>query len=491
MRNKRHIALTLLLLLLVTMTAAAEDSLRLRSCRPRTEMQVLQGRRAAHRAYDRDSYTGDRRQLVVLVSFREQRFKEADPLPLWQRVFNEEGLSEGSFRGSLHDYFLAQSGGRFRLTFDLHYVHSDVSRAKYRSTAADDANSEYLVRDLVDTLRTRDIDWSPYDWNGDGYVDQIIIIYAGKGQNAGGGSDTIWPHQWWLSQHAGGQPLTVTSGGVDYLVDSYCCVQELYSNNSYGTFGTLCHEYTHCFGFPDLYYGSTSCVYTWDLMDFGNNNGGGFCPPNYSALERMLMGWLTPVELTTPTSVSNMEPGEAYLVRNDGWADEYYLVENRQLEGWDAALPGSGVVIAHVDYDKELWEGIDGIVNNPLHERYTIFAANGNTSKYQAVGWAYPYAGNDQLTNTSRPAASLLNENSDGTLLMSKPITAIAVQGRLASFDFMKEEPSGISVPTTAPTATAVYTLQGRRVSGDLSSQPRGVYIVVGADGTTRKKVNK
>ena len=500
MRSKGLIAFSILflLLLLVTVTAAAEDSLRVRSCRPSgppsgsprggralTSSPLGGSRRGGHA-----SYVGNRRQLVILVSFSDQRFLEADPLPLWHRVFNEEHFSESPFRGSVHDYFVDQSDGRFRLTFDLQYVHSQEERQKYRSTAYDDENSALLVSDLVDTLRTRDVDWDAYDWNADGYVDQLLIIYAGKGQNAGGGSNTIWPHQWWLSQHKGGKALTVTSGGSEYKVDSYCCVQELSSDGSYGSFGTICHEYSHCFGFPDLY-SNVSYVHAWDLMDYGNNNGGGFCPPNYSALERMLVGWLDPTELNAPATVDGMAAGEAYIVRNDGWADEFYMVENRQQLGWDAALPGSGIVIAHVDYDQELWEGITGLVNFSSHQHYTIFPANNSTSRSRIDGWAYPYGGNASLTNTSAPAATLLNANADGTYFMSKPITNITVDGGLASFDFMKDAPDGISVQTRGKGQTRVFSPQGYQLAGDIGQQPAGLYIVVGSDGTTRKIVKR
>ena len=105
-----------------------------------------------------DHYIGERRQLVVLVSFADQTFKEADPLPLWDRVFNTHELDEPPFRGSIHDYFFAQSLGKLDLSFDMFHITLADSAARYRSTSADDENSKYLVSDLVDVLLTMDID---------------------------------------------------------------------------------------------------------------------------------------------------------------------------------------------------------------------------------------------------------------------------------------------------------------------------------------------
>lgn len=389
-------------------------------------------------------------QLVILVSFTDQQFKddEVTTLQQWDKIFNAKNFTEDSFVGSVFDYFYAQSYGQFNVTFDLYYIALSEARHKYRSTQEDDENSQYLVDDLVDIMSTMNIDWSQYDWNGDGYVNQLLIVYAGKGSSYGGfggGYDAIWPHQWWLSLH---QDLTtededdyrnyriVTSGGQDYIIDSYCALAELSVRGDYGTFGTLCHEYSHCFGLPDFYYGSTKYVSTWDLMDYGNNNKGGFCPPNYSAHERMLMGWLTPVELNEAATIDNMSPTAeepvAYLVRNDGYENEFYMVENRQQTGWDQGLPGSGLLVFHIDYDEEVWR--IGQPNTTSQQRYVLFHANNSSA---VAGWAYPYNDNNELTNKSKPATILWNANADGTMLMSKPITAITIEGGKASFDFM------------------------------------------------------
>ena len=409
-------------------------------------------RRASGRVADENPLIGDRRQLVVLVAFKDRSFKEKNPLALWDRVFNEVGFSESDFKGSVRDYFYDQSYGQFRLTFDTYHVTLADNCSKYHSNEDDDENSKYLVADVVDSLLKRHLDWSPYDWDGDGYVDQLLILYAGKGMNDGGGDNSIWPHQYRMSWHGTELP-EVPAGARTLKVDSYCCIQEITRSGSYGVFGTICHEYSHCFGLPDFYNGSILYVGTWDLMDYGNNNGSGYCPPGYSAHERMLMGWLTPVELKEPADINQMaalsdEP-IAYLIRNDGYSQEYYIVENRQKSGWDSQLPGSGIVVFHVDYDEKEW--LFGVPNSNNRKRYTIFPANNKTSRTSANGWSYPYLGNDSLTNHSLPAATLLNANTDGKKLMSKPLTAMSVANGLASFTFMNPTLAAIHEHSVLP----------------------------------------
>ena len=177
-------------------------------------------------------------------------------------------------------------------------------------------------------------------------------------------------------------------------------------------------------------------------MDHAYYDSRAFCPVSYSAHERWLMGWLTPTELTSATTITSMpalcdEP-VAYLIRNDGYEQEYYMVENRQKRGWDAQLPGSGLVIFHVDFDADTWTGVNGKNANPgSNDRYLIFAANNSPHYSSSFGWPYPYSGNNELTNTSSPAAKLNNANTDGSMLMSKPIINIQVTDGIASFDFM------------------------------------------------------
>jgi len=480
------------------LTAAAQETndLPMQGRRRTVRPEWLQ-RRAAN-AQDRgpggDYFKGRKHQLVVLASFADNPFlgDEEATLAQWDKILNTEQLDEAPFAGSFHDYFYDQSYGQFDLICDLQFVEVDSCR-RYRSTMTHDENSQYLVDDVVASLRQRDIQWDRYDWNGDGYVNQLLIIFAGQGSAYGGmGSsyDAIWPHQSWLSWHlidlqAGSyrEADTVRYQEQDYIIDSYCAVQEIAQDSSYGSFGTLCHEYTHCFGFPD-FYGSGSVIGNWDLMDNGNYCGGGFMPVGWSAHEKMLMDWLTPLELTTATTVTGMpaltdEP-VAYLIRNDAYPDEFFMLENRQKKGWDSELPGEGLVIFHIDYDPEIW--LTGYANTSNVSHYIVVPANNHTFRSYSDGWAYPYGTNNALTDTSTPAAVLWHENISGEKLMSKPITDIAVEDGLVSFSFMAS-PSGVTTISQDPATHSRKLL----MNGQLLIEHNGrIFTITGMPVTDR-----
>ena len=490
-----------LVLLLFTITAAAQDVVIQRGCRrgkPHPEGKVL--RRGAEGGQTKQTggnfYHGERHQLTVLAAFNDRDFKgdETATIAQWNKIFNTKNLTESPFKGSVHDYFYAQSYGDFKLTFDLVYVKVKGNAVKYASDDSDE-NSRFLVQDIMEVLKNRDIDWSLYDWNGDGFVNQLLIVYAGHGMNEFKyATDLIWPHQWWMSEHyQDGEkkpycnPIPVTYNDKEYKVDCYCALSELTAEDDYGSFGTICHEYTHCFGFPDFYYntnyGSKSYVGAWELMDYGNYNGNGYCPAGYSAHERWLMGWLTPTELTSATTVTDMpalsdEP-QAYLIRNDGFENEYYMVENRQQKGWDTNIPGKGIIVFHIDYDPDLWISTSEYTNSPNRQHYLIFPANNSssTTTYYCRNWSYPYNNNNELTNTSTPAATLWNLNKDSSKLMSKPLTNMAVIGEAASFDFMGGATGLNTIERTNHTDDApFYNLAGQRVT----NPQQGIYIVKG-----------
>lgn len=433
------------------------------------------------------SYTGEKRQLVVLASFSDLDFREENPLQIWDSIFNMPNFTKEPYYGSVHDYFYDQSNGKFNLSFDLYAIKVNNKYATYGSTRRDDANAALLILELADSLNNMVTEWTPYDWDEDGYIDQILVLYAGMGQNDGGDRNTIWPNQASLTIYEQ-KPVTVSSNGKDFLIDKYCCVQE-YGRTTYASFGTICHEFGHCLNLPDIYYNTVSILGDWDIMDHGNCAMNGYCPPCYSAHERMLLGWIDIKELTEPTSITNMpalsdEP-VAYMIRNDNYPNEYYILENRQKKSWDQSLPGSGLLVFHIDYDEELWQ--QKIPNNYSDNHYAIIPANNWSYTTFANDWAYPYGSKDSLTNNSTPAATLRHAAKDGTKLMSKPITNIRVDNGLVSFDFMGGELASIRQTETEEQISAVYDIHGRQIP--VGSKTSGIYIIRYKNGQTRKVV--
>ena len=410
------------------------------------------------------SYFGKKKGLIILVQYKDKKFKFGHNQKMYNRIANETGYANSlGFVGSVKDYFLAQSNGQFELDFDV--VGPYTLNHEYAYYGAPSGNS-HDVRpcDMVyDACRLADpdVNFTDYDWDGDGYVEQVYVLFAGLGQAAGGDENTIWPHEYKLQEGNNG---SYVSKDNNVVVNTYACGPELtlqYTPVAYRErvdgIGTLCHEFSHCLGYPDLYdtgNGGNFGMGEFDLMDAGSYNGESFCPPNYSAYEKWFAGWITPTVLDKPASVKGMQAqdvkyGQAFVVYNDNNKNEYYLIENRQQNVgiWDKQLPASGMMITHVDYDENIWErnNVNTIVNysnqygpeyaylDNDHQRLTIFHADneeGSSADSQA-GDLYPFNGNNSLTDTSSPAAIIYQ----GGSTMGKPITNFT-QNEDGSIDF-------------------------------------------------------
>lgn len=411
----------------------------------RAQTMSYQQRLARKAARNRTSaYNGLKKGLIILVEFADMAFADGHDRALFNNIANKENYtSDEGFIGSVRDYFLAQSNGTFAIDFDVAGpVVMSQNYAYYGKDYGGLGNDMRPGEMVVEACRAvdQDVDFSAYDWDGDGEADQVFVLYAGLGQAAGGSANTIWPHMWALSDPDNyGSSITLDN----VVIDIYACSSELAVSDSgqqgIAGIGTICHEFSHCLGFPDMYdtVGYNFGMFTWDLMDYGSYNGDGFIPSGYTCYEKMMAGWITPTELTENTSVSNLKPcsegGEAYVIYNDSHRDEFYLLENRQQTGWDAAQYGNGLLIMHVDYDATVWE--ENTVNNVAsRQRCTIFHADNSDGDVDYAGYIdeddvagdpYPYGTNNSLTNTTTPKALLYNANTDGSMLMNKDITDI------------------------------------------------------------------
>ena len=386
------------------------------------------------------SYMGKKRCLILLAQFSDKKFTMNDPKAFYNRVANEPGISEGNFKGSVADYFKAQSNGKFEMNFDVMGPYTLGEQAFYGKNEGgqQDVNVQAMISGCLGKAAAEGIDFSPYDWDGDGQMEMVFVVYAGRGEATGGGDDTIWPHKGRMTNpvKCGNKTLT-----------NYACSNELSVSNEVDGIGTICHEFSHCFGYPDAYDVNYTGLYgmgTWDLMCQGNYNGNGFTPAGYTAYEKYAAGWITPIELKENTSVSGMKPlaegGDAYIFKNPNNSDEYYLIENRQKKGWDAGLAGSGIIINHIDYNLKAWNY--NIPNSMMsgindHERITLIPADNIKSDKNEENDPWPYGNKNRLANNTTPACNTYNLNTDGTKLMNIILSdmAIAADGT-ASFTF-------------------------------------------------------
>lgn len=465
-----------------------------------------------------EPYLGKKKGLIILVEFTDKKFMDGHDLDFYKRVANERGFthSEG-FVGSVSDYFLAQSNGQFELDFDvvgpIQLAHK-VSYYGSNTNGTTDANAAYMIKEACDGANKAGINFSDYDWDGDGEADQVFVLYAGYGEASGGAANTIWPHEWQMKYQTKVGILTYSTGKVNTYACANECTKDPQTKKDISEgIGGICHEFSHCLGFADMYdtynqdnnYGMSY----WDVMDSGSYNGDGFRPCNYTGYERMYAGWVEPIVLDKAATVLKMESStdfaRPFIVYNDKHKDEYYLLENRQKTGWDKSILGSGMLIMHVDFKQSIWQS--NMVNSSKsdHMRCTIFHADNDAGFLKVVNGytyidrdnikndVYPYEDNDELTNTSKPAAKLYNVGLDGTKNMSKPITGITrnEDGTMA-FKFMGGNDknvisnattngiSNITVSNKLAEDTRVYSIDGRCLGNDINALGHGMYIVGG-----------
>ena len=462
-----------------------------------------------------NGYTGTKKALIILVQFTDTKFTVGHNKAFYNRVANEVGFTNSlGFKGSVKDYFLAQSNNQFNLDFDIagpYTLRHEVAYYGAHSGSSNDSRPGAMVAEAVANA-DKDVDFRNYDWDGDGYVDQVFVLFAGLGEAAGGDENTIWPHEYNLASSDYGHSYPTED---NVTVNTYACGPEMtmaYTPLGYRKrvdgIGTICHEFSHCLGLPDMYdtQGNQYGMGTYDLMDQGSYNGDSFQPPYYSAYEKWYCGWATPTELSEATTVKDMKPvaegGQTFVIYNDNHKDEYYLLENRQQEGWDGSLYGKGLMITHVDFDATVWrynlvnanysynDGTKTVTLND-HQRCTIFHADnedGTRTLASIAGDLYPYTDslgnvNNGLSASTLPSDTLYNANAAGTHQMDKPVTNIVqnADGTI-SFDFMGGSATNVisgigAIAVRRPSADEeVYNLMGVRMP-DGKNLPAGIYI--------------
>lgn len=463
---------------------------------------------------DHITYKGVKKGLVVLVDFKNKKFADGHDLEYYKNVINGKDFSdeEEGYVGSVRDYFLAQSNGQFELDFD---VVGPVTMSKnygyYGNDGAyqKDEKVYEMIKEACDGIQDK-VNLKDYDWDGDGEADQVFFLYAGLGQASGGSAGTVWPHESELRYWPCGV-LSYSTGKIN----TYACANELQPETQGSSryisagIGTICHEFSHCLGFADMYDTTGGGGYgmsVFDVMDQGSYNGNGFVPCNYTAFERIYAGWVEAIELIDPATVKDMKSvsdyGRPFIMYNYKNTNEYFLMENRQNTGWDKGLYGSnGLLIVHVNYVPSRWA--NNSVNSSAEKIQccTVVNADGSreNTQYSLQGDLYPYevkgvTMNDEFTDESEPAAKLYTKNSDNSYALGIPITQIKrSKGSISflvcggdannvidnTFNGVVDGINGVTVVKKA-TDNRIYSIDGRYIGTDASALGKGIYVVGG-----------
>lgn len=350
--------------------------------------------------------------------------------------------------GSLVSYYRENSYGKTTVTGQVSTSFLTVSNTMSEygadsSTGIDDLHGPIyrLVTDAVKAADAQGFNFKQFDTDGDGVVDHLMVVHAGQGQEtSSGNTNLIWSHRWAVLDadplRPGDQPLLTTDGTRIY---SYFMASE------FSPVGVFSHEFGHDFGLPDLYDtdGSSKGAGVWDIMSSGSWLGSprGSNPAQFSAWSKVKLGWIQPTVVTLPLvqqAITQVETSPTVFklpIKASPQGDEYFLVENRERVGFDANLPGAGLLIWHVDDSMQ-----DN--TNEQHRLVSLEEADqslwGDSPDRSTNPWASSTSG---FTPTSIP-----NSNGYGNVPTNWMVHRISAAGATIRTDIAKEVAYDLSV---------------------------------------------
>ena len=442
------------------------------------------------------------RGLVILVNFKDLAFEtskgEMDSMLTGENYSRSYSYKykmktyDITSEGSARKYFVDASYGQYQPQFDVVGPVTMSEKMSYygkNDSWGTDMYPDRMVKEACE-LVDDSVDFTLYDNNNDGEVDFVFVIYAGFGEADGGEAETIWPHSWNLL--SAGTKCTVDGKTVDL----YACGNELdnYSKTHTGI-GTFCHEFSHVLGLPDLYetnqyqpHGKKTFG-EWSVMDYGPYNNDGNTPPTFSAYERFFLGWLQPRLIVDPENVvlnDLQHNNEALLISstdqhnligNDPNPTTFYLVENRQQEGWDEHLPGHGMMLTKIQYSYNKW--YQNTVNNKDNSMgVDLIEADGKAPDYDDARPSNGYMGKAKdLFPAGATAYTLISDHAIEEITEENGVIAFKYKGGAIETDIDNIENQN--------TILAIYNVLGQKQSTtDIEALPNGTYIVVNTTGS-------
>ena len=424
---------------------------------------------------------GSPKALVILVNFTDKSFVVSTPQASYQNLVTQSGYSANGGTGSAKDYFMSSTYGKFAPDFVVvGPVTLPQNMAYYggNDTSGNDKNPAQMIVDACKAADTAGLDFTQFDTDGDGYVDNVFVYYAGFNEAEGGPANTIWPHRWSIS--SAGITSGITFDGKK--IEDYSCTSELRgsSGSTMCGVGTFCHEFGHVLGLPDYYdtSGTTSntTLETWEVMDYGPYLNNGCTPPAYSAWDRFFLGYLTPQQISTasditlqPMYLGTTQPantnGQAYLFSatthnlsaTSPSPAEFFIVEYRKHTGWDAYLgqtassigtsnniPSDGMCIWHIDYLQSAWDS-----NGPNNANSSTQSASSHMRVY-----LQPLTGQTTTPGTTFTTGSYTPTTWSGTNI-NRAITSIVKTVDNIAFKFM----GGAVGPTISAGAITAFAM--------------------------------
>lgn len=364
--------------------------------------------------------------IVILAEYLDITFQYSRQD--FVNLLTQKGYNVNGATGSAIEYFNDQFGGSIDFSFDVSEIVTLTKRRAYygaNDAYGNDIRPAEMVQEACELAAETGIDFSLYDDDNDGKVDNVFIFFAGCDEaEYPSQSDLIWSHAWFVKTGAG---IDCRLNGK--VIDRYACTAELMNTdrgNLLAGIGTFCHEYSHTFGLPDLYDsdydtgGWAAGTWTWTaLMDGGNMNNDSNTPPYYNAIEREILGISEPITIES-NGTYVLEPigkgGRFYRLETDT-RGEYYLLENRSATGWDTYIGGSGMLVYHIDKtaaNAKRWNSANSVNALQSHQCADLIEADGRTDQFSSSldymtkvqnikGIFFPYGSANALTHESTP----------------------------------------------------------------------------------------
>ncbi len=419
--------------------------------------------------------TGERTLLCILMETTDVPFTktQAD----FDALFNQLNYTIGGATGSVRDYYLENSYEQFDLTVDVVGPYTaQHNMAVYGSTWN---GARQLATEAVH-LANPDVNYADYDNTGDGWVEGVYMIFAGYGEEAGGGPNTIWSHAWSI------EPVQLDGTWVS----SYACSPELRGNSGTNItrIGVIGHEFGHILGAPD-YYDTGGNGYTgtgsWDMMAGGTWNGGGATPAHHNAYTKIyLYNWAEATILNQPGSFTlenAVEYDDSFYRINTNTPGEYYLLENRHHIGFDTQIPGEGMIIYHV-HQEVATSGNSINVGHPQKMYPVCAGANFNPS---GPPWSYGIINSNQTPFPGSANQTYFSDHSLPNMISwageetNKPLANISRNpvNQTVSFDFMEDVDhitdwmywdDGMHQTSVGLGSGGIYQIAARFETGDL-----------------------
>ncbi len=282
--------------------------------------------------------------------FSTQHFEDMLFTPGGWSFSNTHPYYPGERRGSMRDYFLVQSYGKYTVEGDAYgWFTVDKPEAYYGDDHPDGGSDNLrpgtpktLLEDAVDVINAQGaINWldydffDPYDVDGDGdlnepdcIIDHPLFIHAGIDQSGGGGAqgdDAIWAHSssTWVNVSSSGKCWWAPQWGGTILYNYTIMPED-------GGVGVFAHEFAHDLGLPDeydtIYSGNGSSPAFWTLQASGSWIGrpAQTQPSGMSTWAKYVLGWLEVGDNLGITHVNDLgkDPVVTRLEQSERWGGE-------------------------------------------------------------------------------------------------------------------------------------------------------------------------